>query len=148
MAFTAAAETPPAAEVGIVKANRLTVIDVEIGVKNTDSHQVFIPECGHWNTRRMLCDLAVRLEVHRGDVWKEPGLGCDACGVPGGLPLDKGLLIAPGVTAYLTFQFAADSYRINRGDEVRLVIDTWPDLAAVKSGVKPVSLATKPFKLP
>jgi hypothetical protein len=123
-----------------------TTITFRVGAHQNPA---IVPSCGDDSRDSYsLCTGPARLEVLRGRVWvmARPVCGC----VLGAIPPDHEA-IGPLPTAsntYLSFTFSKTLFGLHPGRLLRVAVDTWPDEDAFRSGKKPTTIWSQPFRCP
>ena len=116
----------------------------------TGSAQLVVPICATDEAQyEYLCGLGVRLEVHVDRGWG-PATPTPSMGILGGMPLSKASprLIAANSSAEFAFEFAKDVFILNPGQPVRLVVDAWPSVEAMRANGPPIRLVGPSFRVP
>jgi len=121
---------------------RLTVFAVD--------QDLMIPFCGEGEGgTRTLCSLPTRLEVKTLQGWKTVKLK-HSHRILGGIPPDKWKAqpVKNSQHGDFIFIFHIDEFDTRSGDELRLVVDTWPDEESMRSGKNPINFISSTFKSP
>lgn len=110
---------------------------------------VYVPYCGESEGHKFLCTVATHLEVATRSGWRPASLNTE-CGVLGGLSLDHaaGVLIEGGKEGVFTFEFSPRFFKVRPGQQLRVVIDAWPDEQSMKAGRSALHLVSPPFICP
>jgi hypothetical protein len=134
-------------EVGGVKAIPQVYVPLSL---HTSDEQLFVPYCGGWNEEKLLCTSATaHLEVYTKKGW-EPAELKTSYAVFGAPPINRasGILIAPNSSAAFTFQFSTLFFNVARGQQLRVIVDTWHDEQSMRAGKPSIALSSAPFKCP
>jgi len=111
-------------EIRSAEANR--VIGVRIEVHATDA-PLYIAVCGSDEVGdHSVCGLAMRLQKRTGSGWRTVSVRKELLAVLGGVAPDAWtpLRIAPGESAFLTFTIDPEQLDVQRGDELRVDLDS------------------------
>lgn len=126
-----------------------TSLAVEIRLFSAAQDMV-VPYCGEGEGGSLtLCNLAVRLERETRNGWRRVGLR-HADAVLGGVPAEKWRfrLIAAGRWHDFHFLFPKDDFAVERGQRLRVVVDTWSGEPSMRSGQPPLRVASAIFTCP
>lgn len=140
-------EMPKAATVSIERVRAVPQIYVAVAIEAAD-RQLFVPYCGtSEGGENILCTAGTRLEVHTQGRWIPVKLRTTH-GVLGAARLGRagGRRIESGSRATFLFQFSTHFYDVERGQRLRVVVDTWADEQSMKSGQVPLSASSPAFK--
>jgi hypothetical protein len=116
----------------------------------TGGRQLFLPACGESDTGiPFLCDASVRLEAQSNGKWHAAQLET-RYGLQSVTPLAKvgGGILSAQVEHTAIFRFDRAGYRVKGGQRLRLVLETWPDEQAMRSGAAPTRLTSGAFRCP
>ena len=138
---------PMPTELSVQRVRRETVIIIPVSVRNSSEGQVFVPYCGELGKSHLLCTLAVHLEIRSAGRW-QPVRAKSQESLFGGLALDNGILLNKGQEESFIYQFDATFFDVARGQELRLLVDSWPDQASMKTGANTVQFRSVPFVMP
>jgi hypothetical protein len=58
------------------------------------------------------------------------------------------IIIPPQSDAVFIFQFSRIFFKVEPGQQVRVVVDAWPNEQSMKNGEQTIKLITQPFKCP
>ena len=134
---------------GITSIRVTHSVNVEIRVFSAEK-RLFLPYCGESEGgSESLCNLATHLEVQSRKEWRPVKLRT-ADAVLGGVPPERWNIraIPAGGWRDFLFGFSKDDLAIEGGQRLRVVVDAWPDEQSVRSGGRPVQLATPAFECP
>jgi len=135
------------AEVLIEDVRRQSVVSIRLTVKITSDSKLFVPFCGELNGGPELCDLAVTVEALSKRRWRSAIAACGSA-LPGGFPLTKSLELTPGKSQLFVYEFAADYFKLTRGQRLRLRLDVWPDESSVAHTAERREIYSSQFSLP
>jgi hypothetical protein len=115
----------------------------------TSDQQLFVPYCGELDAEnKLLCTAgAAHLEVYTGKGW-QPAKLRTTYGVLGIPPMKQGTIIDRRSKATLLFEFSTVFFAVNRGQELRVVVDAWPDEQSMRAGAPSIRLTSPPFECP
>ena len=131
----------------IVSVQHIPLVRVRAILRNGTDGSIVVPYCGDVAGTKKLCGLGTHLEVHTQAGWKPARLR-PSSGVLGGLPLDQVQTLQSGGESSFVYEFATDIFLINEQDQLRFVIDTWPDRESMLGGKTGSQIPTDPFQLP
>lgn len=109
-----------------------------------------VPFCGESEGgARTLCNLPTRLEVKMSQGWNVVELK-HSHRILGGVPVKnwKAQLVRESQGHEFIFMLPMDEFNMESGQELRLIIDTWPDEESMRSGKQPIKLITPEVKCP
>jgi len=124
----------------------IPIVRVRITVRNTTAQNIAVPLCGELAGYPSLCWLSTRLQVRTPQGWRaaEPARGAP---LPGGVPATASVTLKPGAETTVTWEFVRTLFEIPAKAQLRLVVDGWPDEAAMKSEKPSVHIPTD-FSIP
>ena len=93
---------------------------------STATQQVVFPYCGEFPRTPILCVQNVTLEVRTPEGWSAAKLRT-RFGVLGGSPSLGTKALVPGSRTSVAYEFSRRWWEIEVGQELRLVVDVWPD---------------------
>jgi hypothetical protein len=130
---------------GIGAASCSPLILVEVNLYAGDK-PVFVPSCGKGN---FLCTGMMHLEVETPEGWREPKLRFKNI-VLGRVLKDKVdlVVIAPHHGMDFEAGFSPEVWAIDRGQRLRLVVDTWGDEQSMRNGEQSRQLISPVFECP
>ena len=125
------------------------VVEVQIRVR-AGEQQLAIPFCQtDEGQREILCNLATTLEVKTRTGWHPAKTPPDS-GLFGGAPLIRAnvRLIPPHKSAIFTYEFTKGVFSITPGQQLRVMVDAWPDQKSVTTNVPGLRIASPMFAYP
>lgn len=134
-------------DVGTVQAVQQVYVTLRL---RTADQQLFVPYCGELEGgEKVLCTLGTHLEVQTSQGWRRAKLRT-TFGVLGGWSLDlaHGSLIAPRSGASFNFRFSRRFFQVEQGQQLRVVVDAWPDEQSMRTGGRSIQLISPPFECP
>jgi hypothetical protein len=139
----------PTAKVTDVRAVHSVSIKIRVFSGDKD---VFVPYCGQSEGgTEFLCGppAPTHLEVQTANGWRPVRLRTNDA-VLGRLSPERWDIrpIPAGGWHDFLFGLSKDDLAIEGGQRLRLVVDAWPDEQSVRSGGRPIQLATPPFECP
>lgn len=129
--------------------NVVPQVDVVIELQ-TAEEQTVVPYCGETEYGiPILCILKAKLEVQTREGWRPAKLRT-TYGVLGGPPSGRiaGKLIAPKGKGSFVFAFSRRFFDVEVGQQLRVVLDAWPDEQSMRAGGQPIQLTSPPFECP
>jgi hypothetical protein len=142
-------ESRPVAKIEISSVFAVPQIYVSLRL-TTAEQQVFVPYCGESeNGQKVLCTLGAHLEVQSRQGWSPVKLRTNY-GVLGASRPGRagGRLIAPKSGETFSFEFSRRFFEIEPGQQLRVVVDVWPDEQSLKTDGKSSQLTSPPFNCP
>ena len=136
------------AQLGIQEVRALSAIHVPLELMAADT-QLFVPYCGEFNGEKFLCNSAAHLESRTPQGWRPAKLRT-TFGVMGALRLDlaRWKQIPPRSGSLFIFSFRKRYFIVVREQQLRVVVDAWPDEESMKTGERPIQLTSPPLKCP
>ena len=129
----------------------LAVPQIYVSLRLTTlERQVFVPYCGESEYgEKILCTLGTHLEVQTSQGWRPAKLRT-TYGVLGAVRLGhaSGSLIGPKDGAPFIFQFSRRFFEVEPGQQLRVIVDVWPDEQSMKTSGRSFQLASPPFQCP
>jgi hypothetical protein len=136
-------------QVDVASVRAVPQVYVALRLRTSDQ-QVFVPYCGESDTgEKILCTLGAHLEVRTSRGWRPAKLRT-TYGVLGASSLGRagGSLIAPRSEASFSFQFSRRFFEVEPGQQLRVVVDAWPDEQSMKMSGRSIQLTSPPFECP
>ena len=143
-------QTKPDDGMELAVRNVRAVPQVYVALQLRASTPLFVPYCAEFEGGdKVLCTMATHLEVHTAQGWHRAKLRTTFA-VLGGLSLDraKGDLVPAGTTATFSYQFSRRYFEVEPGQQLRVVVEAWPDGQSMKTGGKSIEIVSTPFKCP
>jgi hypothetical protein len=143
------AQSPSAPPARVAVAGVIPLINVRVQLEATEG-SIAVPYCGETEYGTpLLCGQAVRLEVETPQGWRPPkprtSLGILADPPAGRI---RALIIAPKTKRSLIFAFGRGFVEVSAGQQLRVVVDVWPDEQSMRSGGKASQITSSPFPCP
>ena len=137
----------PTAEVTSAQVSRSVSLRISVFSPEKD---LLVPYCGEGEGGgESLCNLSIHVEVETREGWR-PMKPRFREVVLGGVPPDKWKfrLIPAGRRHDFYFVFTEDDFAVERGQRLRVVVDTWSDEQSMRTRQKPTQLASPAFDCP
>lgn len=134
-------------EIGSIRAVPQVYVSLRL---RTSDQQVFVPFCGESESGgKILCALGAHLQVRTSKGWRPAKLRT-TYGVLGASLLERagGSLIPPKSGESFDFQFSRRFFKVEAGQQLRVVVDTWPDEQSMKTPGRSIQLVSPPFECP
>jgi hypothetical protein len=131
-------------EIRNADAQRLVSVRLEIHAKDT---ALVIPICGGDEENHVLCAGAAFLQVSTSNGgWRPARVRKGPAATLGMMPKDtwKADRIDVGDTAYFEFKFSPDLLDVERGKQLRVIVDSWTSEAAMRTKNDPDKRLTSP----
>jgi len=135
--------------VSIERVRSVPQIYVSVKLRSQEK-QMFVPFCSKGEGGPpFLCTLGVHLQVQTKSGWRAVSLKTTS-GVPGGAVVANasGRVISSNETAVFDFEFSKRFYSVTRGQQLRLIVDVWPDEVSMRKGQNRIQLESEPFECP
>ncbi len=144
----AQSKSTPAAQVDVESVEAVPQVYVRLRL-HTAGQPMFVPYCGGPEGGKVLCVAATHLEVKTKEGW-QPAKPRTTFGVLGARSLEyaQGVVIAPGSEAFFIFEFSRRYFKVDPGQQLRVVVDAWPDKQSMKAGGRRAELRSPPFRCP
>ena len=149
MPSSAHLESADAPAIDNLSVSKVSLVQVRFRV-DASEQALAIPYCMTDEAgSEQTCSLATSLQVKTPQGWRSAGLRSNS-GVLGGVPLSsaKIRLLQPHTGAYFRFTFAQHLFKIDRGQQLRVIVDAWPNEQAVVTSAPSVRLQSPVFQLP
>jgi hypothetical protein len=130
-----------------VQTQRFSSVIVSVGARK---ETVVIATCGEAESGpESICGLAAHLEVKQSGGWR-PIAQRDPGRIFGGLGREKWHPVVLEVRSdrMFVFGYATDIFAVNKGQQLRLRIDTWLSVDDMRKGAQPGQIFTDVFKAP
>jgi hypothetical protein len=117
----------------------------------TSDRQLFVPYCSQGESRqRFLCTLGTHLEVLAKPGWQPARPRSNLGGILGGAAPDRAevAVIAPRTVASFDYMFSRLFFQVEPGQQLRVVVDAWPDVGTLRAGGPSIQLISPPFACP
>lgn len=139
-----AQESSASSEIRDADAQRLVTVKLEIRAKDG---ALVIPFCGSDEETYSLCSGAALLQVSSSHgAWRAAAVRKGLAATLGMMPKEtwKAHQIDIGDTAYFYFRFSPDLLDVERGNQLRVVVDSWTSEAAMRANDHPDKRLTSP----
>jgi hypothetical protein len=144
------AQTKPDGGMELDVRNVRAIPQVYVALQLRASAPLFVPYCAEFEGGdKVLCTMATHLEVHTAQGWHRAKLRTTFA-VLGGLSLDraKGDMVPAGTRVTFSYQFSRRYFEVEPGQQLRVVVEAWPDEQSMKTGGKSIEVVSTPFKCP
>jgi len=139
---------PSGGEIRSAEASRTIGMKIEV---HAEGAPLVIAVCASYEAGgHGVCGLAWRLQVLRGDRWRPVSVRKGLLAALGGVSTDEWmpLSIAPGKTEFLSVVADPELLDLQRGDRLRVVLDTWTSEAAMRTKSPEKELTSPTFECP
>jgi hypothetical protein len=146
--FGQSAGTSPLVSVDVGSVVQMTTVRIEVKT----GHRTYVVQyCGETPYGMpILCSQAARLEVQTPQGWHlaKPRRGLAAIIVDPLPARVRPMLIPPTSERSLVFEFGRWFVDVSPKQQLRVVVDVWPDEQSMRAGRKPTQITSPPFQCP